>query len=467
MKLKILGVFVGLCFLAQPVTADPLSSVFDSYSQGSAGVYKTSRGTHFYAGNITTRIHQPNTPDIASFSAPSVKAGCGGIDFYAGSFSLISGDEVVQMARGIAQGAAPYFFNLAISSICAGCGAAMQDLSNRLNELNQFAKASCQQFYKGLDDATGWSDAAAKNSLIQPIKYDESRGLGKSWVDTVMNAIASKEPSLAAKESITGNLTYNLLTAMLGPTELTDTTFFSTKEGLKQTLMSLIGTGIAGYKNGQNGAPAEYVLEPRNSNIDPLKLILADTGTANQNYTFDRIDCAKDVNEDPKCTEVNIVSETMLPLEAQYLALLSGPDGIFQKLLRKQSFDTSTEVGAAQLAFMKSVDFPYVYLAINAESESNLDSYSRYIAQRAAFARVESLYRIAIAVLYKAKLSRWGNSPEDQMPQVAAASIDARLANLNYQLERVLAEDKKLAAAMVDQIAVLKTNKVQLPGKAR
>jgi hypothetical protein len=467
MKLKILGVFVGLCFLAQPVTADPLSSVFDSYSQGSAGVYKTSRGTHFYAGNITTRIHQPNTPDLVGFSAPSVKAGCGGIDFYAGSFSLISGDEVVQMARGIAQGAAPYFFNLAISSICAGCGAAMQDLSNRLNELNQFAKASCQQFYKGLDEATGWSDAAAKNLAIQPIKYDEDRGLGKSWVDTVMNAIASKEPSAGAKESITGNLTYNLLTAMLGPTELTDTTFFSSKEGLKQTLMALIGTGIASYKPTSNGSSEEYVLDSIPSNIDPLRLILADTGTADPNYSFDRIDCSQDVTTDPKCVNVSIVKETMLPLEAQYMALLSGTDGIFRKLQRKQSFDTGTPTGAAQIEFMKSVDFPYVYLAINAEADGNIDTYSRYIAQRAAFARVESLYRIAIAVLYKAKLSKWGNSPEDKMPQVAAASIDARLNTLNYQLERVLAEDKKLAGAMVDQMAVLRANKVLSSVKAR
>jgi hypothetical protein len=464
MKLKILGVFIGLCFLTQPVKADPLSSVFDSYSQGSPGVYKTARGTHFYAGNITTRIHQPNTPDFVGFSAPSVKAGCGGIDFYAGSFSLISGDEVVQMARGIAQGAAPYFFNLAVSSICAGCGAAMQDLSNRLNELNQFAKSSCQQFYKGLDEATGWSDAAAKNSLIQPIKYDEDRGLGKSWVDTVMNAIASKEPSTGAKDAVTGNVTYNLLTAMLGPAELSDTTFFESKEGLKQTLMSLIGTGVAGYQPATNGSSSEeYITKEFASEIDPLRLILSDTGTSDTEYKFKRIDCAQDVSADPKCVNVQVVEDSMLPLEAQYMKLLSGDDGIFRRLQRKQPIDETN----GQLAFMKSVDFPYVYLAINAEADGDIDSYSKYIAQRAAFARVESLYRIAIAVLYKAKLSKWGNSPEDKMPQVAAASIDDRLKNLQFNLERVLAEDKKRADAMVNEMAILRTKKVLSSVKAR
>lgn len=145
------------------------------------------------------------------------------------------------------------------------------------------------------------------------------------------------------------------------------------------------------------------------------------------------------------------------------MKLLSGDDGIFRRLQRKQPIDETN----GQLAFMKSVDFPYVYLAINAEADGDIDSYSKYIAQRAAFVRVESLYRIAIAVLYKAKLSKWGNSPEDKMPQVAAASIDDRLKNLQFNLERVLAEDKKRADAMVNEMAILRTKKVLSSVKAR
>ncbi len=41
---------------------------------------------------------------------------------------MINGDQLVQVARGIAQGAAIYAFNVAVSAICADCAATINDI---------------------------------------------------------------------------------------------------------------------------------------------------------------------------------------------------------------------------------------------------------------------------------------------------------------------------------------------------
>lgn len=452
MKLKILGVMVGLCCLIRPAAADSVSSVFDSFSQGSAGVYQTSRGTHFYGGNVTARIHQPNTPDFVGFSAPSVKAGCGGIDFYAGSFSLISGDEVVQMARGIAQGAAPYFFNLAISSICAGCGAAMQDLSNRLNQLNQFAKSSCNDFYTKLDNATGWTDAAKKNSFIKPYEIQAQAGTGRNWVDSIMDAVSTRDPSSSVMSLMEGNTTYNILDSILATNGYTNYQFFQSERGLREILMSLIGTGVTYYgPKGSNGL-SPLISNEYSSKIEPLRMILADEKNPNEVYSFDRLVCAQSEIDDPKCKKVTVQNENMVPLQAQYLKLLDGDDGIFARLQKKVPISTE------QLGFMAQADFPYVNIALKIRNPQDRTRFSEYIAYRAAFLRVQSLYEIAAAILRKAEASDWGDESKDPNIAVAKASVAVRLKHVERHLKDIKEEHASKSDQKVKEIAILQAS---------
>ncbi|MCV5887813.1 conjugal transfer protein TraH, partial [Escherichia coli] len=61
----------------------------------------------------------------------------------------------VQVARGIAQGAAIYAFNVAVSAICADCAATINDIQNKLQALNKFAKDSCNATYSFLSENVG------------------------------------------------------------------------------------------------------------------------------------------------------------------------------------------------------------------------------------------------------------------------------------------------------------------------
>jgi hypothetical protein len=42
--------------------------------------------------------------NLVNVSFPKASVGCNGIDIFLGSFSMINGDQLVQIGRGIAQG---------------------------------------------------------------------------------------------------------------------------------------------------------------------------------------------------------------------------------------------------------------------------------------------------------------------------------------------------------------------------
>lgn len=343
---------------------------------------------------------------------------------------MISGDEVVQMARGIAQGAAPYFFNLTVSSICPSCGSAMENLSDRLNEINQWAKTSCEQFYDKLDKKTGWAKSAENVRNTESQFLDSSLGLSH-WTDSVLRDGNSDGASAAAKALASANISYSIFNAVVQNSTFTSAQFFSNARSFKETMMSLTGTGVT------DNSGTELRATPLPSEINPVHLMLGNTDP--DSYTFKRLHCPESETDDPGCLKVTSVTETMVPLKTAYFKLLSGSDGIFKRLKTKRTMD------AAQTAFMLSARFPYVRLAIDARSDYSMDDISQYIALEASYRRIESIYSMTEDYLVKAKLVEWDKQ------NIAKSSIDDYLA----QTERNL---KALREAYTNERATLETS---------
>lgn len=206
---------LGLCMATAANSAD-VSKVFDSYSSNSGGTYSTSNGNYWHGGSFQGRIVQPNV-QVAGFTPPSLSGSCSGIDIFAGSFSLISGDELVQVARGIAQGAAPYFFGLAMKSICPACEEVMSELKGITNDLNRFGQNSCTQAMEMVDsqfDISGtmnsWGQGEGSlNDSMQGFSDDylaKARDYIKGPGYTGVNAVTS-----ALRDSQSVNVIYELL----------------------------------------------------------------------------------------------------------------------------------------------------------------------------------------------------------------------------------------------------------------
>lgn len=438
-KITALLAMVSCLGMSSSAQAADLKDLFDSYSSGSAGMYRASNGTHLYGGNITARIHQPQSRDIIGFTPPSLKAGCGGLDFYAGGFSMISGDEIVQMARGIAQGAAPYFFKLAITSICSNCSAAMEHLENRLAEINEFARTSCESFYDRFDESVGKSWGKSMNNMVgfEVPTFENEMGYG-NWMDKVFKAPSNAPaPNPQIVELIQTNAPYTHIDKTLGAVNFGPSPFYQDRNTYLELIMTM--TGASTFVPGRT--PHEQVTEP--SNLTAAAMIFGNAKDANQKSItkYTQLFCPRGANGVAlaNCANVEKRDASMPALYARYVDLLDGPDGIFQKLQSKRSFGGST-LDQAQLSFMAIADYPYVGIAVRAKHSTDLRAASKYIALRASYEMTIQLYTNAIQLLLRSKDTIINERQADVNKARIQEYIDALMAQIEeaerqYQLE--------------------------------
>ena len=98
---------------------------------------------YYSLGNVWTRFPQKST-NIANLQLPRARAGCGGIDIFAGSFSFINASEIVAMLKAVANNAVGFAFSLAIDTVCPECSKIMQEFSQKAQLMNNLNINSCE-----------------------------------------------------------------------------------------------------------------------------------------------------------------------------------------------------------------------------------------------------------------------------------------------------------------------------------
>lgn len=139
-----------------------LNSVFDSMVNVTPpGVFETQRRGVIGGGRFTMK-NKIFSENIVSFTPPSWKAGCGGIDMFGGSFSFINSEQLTQLLRSVAANAAGYAFSLAIKTICDSCYTIIETLQKKIQQLNQFMGDSCQLAQGIVNDLASGMDTKIK-----------------------------------------------------------------------------------------------------------------------------------------------------------------------------------------------------------------------------------------------------------------------------------------------------------------
>ena len=82
----------------------------------SPGAFRGQTMNTMTGGNLMMRTPGKNY-QLGSVALPSLKAGCGGIDVFGGSFSFINKAQFTAMLQNIGANATGYAFQLAIDSI--------------------------------------------------------------------------------------------------------------------------------------------------------------------------------------------------------------------------------------------------------------------------------------------------------------------------------------------------------------
>lgn len=97
----------------------------------------------YTGGNLYMRTPVKNY-QLATVSPPGFRAGCGGIDLFAGSFSFINKEQLTALLRNIANNAIGYAFMMAVKSISPDLADLMQYLQDQISKINNLNINSCQ-----------------------------------------------------------------------------------------------------------------------------------------------------------------------------------------------------------------------------------------------------------------------------------------------------------------------------------
>lgn len=284
------------------------------------GVYEGQRRGVITAGSVYTRNKIVDT-NVVTFVPPSWKGGCGGIDFFGGSFSFIDADQFIQLMRAVASNAAGYAFQLALDNTCTQCMTYINDLRRIIQALNQYAGNSCQLAQGIVNDLAPaqWeksrSDASIKTmaaGLYNDIFDANSEKSGESSMKK-----ASTNPTIS--EQIFGNIVWQTLKS-----QKVDHWFvqsFSNKYEGYEMLMSMTGTYIIDQpvETGVGGGTDKSDTTP----LKPLARIvhlkdLVEGGNNIETYKCD------DSGSDAKCLKPGIIKTKVDSLRLKIYNLLVG-----------------------------------------------------------------------------------------------------------------------------------------------
>ena len=359
--------FLTICIVTSlPVAAsDIMKGLFEDnlrINATSPGSANTGSTYGFALGGASVRIRHMNA-NLVTFTPPSLSAGCSGIDFFAGSFSVVSKDEVIQMGRAIMQGAGTYAFGLALDSICPSCNDEMQKIQKYMRKVNDMMKNTCEMSEKALHSAPfgigDWAnETKTKNAEVALTMKNEN-----SSVDTFAGFLGLadegvNENSSQAEKDLVSN---NWLTDSLKKFNNNWLSAYGlTEEQGKGFVLAIMGSAInridgvgdsTTASGGRVPLPALFGMQEFiEGKLDSSKLEIYEC-KAYKTFT------------EAQCLDVAVINTDMVSLQAFYFKKIAGTatgnymDGLAYKFYSYQQGVTATNVPTAEeFAFMKTFE---------------------------------------------------------------------------------------------------------------
>ena len=252
-------------FASSPAKADVLSEM-NRFWQGAAvnltgpTAFDGQASGHWTLGNLYLRA-PVRSEQVATVSLPSFRAGCGGIDAFAGAFSFINSDQLIAFGRAVAQNAAGFAFELAletISPVIAETMAKLRALAQWVNSQNlnscETAQALVGALWSKNDRASSAICAAIGTS--QGIFSDYAAAKHGCGADGQRNStLASASGAMADQVPVNVNYAWKAIRA---------SSFLAGDAQLAEFAMAVTGTLIvtAPTSDGDASGPRVRILEP-------------------------------------------------------------------------------------------------------------------------------------------------------------------------------------------------------------
>lgn len=226
----------------------------------SGGAFNGQSQNLVTGGSLYLRLPQQSY-SLANLQLPGIKAGCGGIDAFAGSFSFINKEQFTAMLRNIGNGALGYVFQLGIDAVDPLIGNVLEKMRKASEFVNGMNINSCEAGQALVNGIVGKTDLASQQGCSSLSAYlnlssDRSDAMGKcsdpinrtQVADAVRSDPSTKDS--ASIELISGNLMARVLSKAYP---------WMTSEEMN-LLISLTGTYLVDA-SGTNG-PIRKVVNP-------------------------------------------------------------------------------------------------------------------------------------------------------------------------------------------------------------
>jgi conjugative transfer pilus assembly protein TraH len=237
--------------------------------------YQGQRAGFATLGSVQVRTRNRQSA-LAHIQLPSVRAGCGGIDVFGGSFSFISKEELIKLMEAIMQNAAGFAFELALESLSPAVQETVAKLRDLVQQVNSMNINSCEtgqllasSLWPKMDGAS--QHVCATIGSYQGMFADRVASKhGCSSGGAQNQTLNSASPEL--REQVPTNINYAW-------EAIKKNVFLGSNRNIAEFFVTLTGTVITTAPANDNQGPTHRPIAPQAGNSD-LVDVLVEGGTA-------------------------------------------------------------------------------------------------------------------------------------------------------------------------------------------
>lgn len=414
----------------------------DSYVDGaitsmneSPGYFKGQTRSVYSLGGGKIRYNNQGSSAPAHLEMPSLKSGCGGIDWKLGGFSFIADPKYYkEKVQAIAAASVGYVFNMAISEFCKDCLTQMQALDKIAQSVNNMSLDSCKASNNVVNYGRSLMEDGNQMALNTGASDDYVEESEKSALDTFNGYINNVSTFLGGDIQASKDVIQQK--AMLGSlvedgiekgniSSLTTSAFGSDPQGgslLVSMIRAMVGD-VVGYKRRSGNDSADFQIQ--------LKPIAADAS-----FSVKSLMIGGDVRYHYLKTNADHMGE---PVETIGGVPFVGIRPIFQNKISGiiANMRSNTPLTASQRQFINALPVP-IYRYLNTTvlaGVADTELLSDYLAIMETHAFLDSVISMAGKNLVANISKTAGNAAAEEVRNYRIAIVD-QLIDRKKQLEQ-------------------------------
>jgi conjugative transfer pilus assembly protein TraH len=433
----------GALGAAADASADT-GSRMDAYWSGSMGsgsvtgpsAYASQTMRAYSGGNLTLRTPQQSL-QLFGFQPPSLSAGCGGIDIFAGGFSYVNSAQLVAFMKAVASNAEGYAFNAALGYLCPTCQKWLNDLQHMAQAINSTNISSCQAASALVNTAFSSLEAGA-HSLCSELGTSSGAfsDMVQGWAQCQSHAVSQLAAGSAAAQSVNPtslNLAWQAI--QKNPLLASDQTF-------AQTMMTITGTLITNC-GGDGAGGCTLSSAPPMGDQKTLIAAMLDGGTISILQCDEPLKCLNPTSGQT----ITIAAASGYKQRVQTLL-----DDMVQRILSRQPL-TTAEVSLVNASPLPVLKVAHVYAtAYGIGAQQVLDNYAELIATSLVVSFIEDeVYQVRTAAqnlpnTNHDQITAW-NAGVDQLGSKLKA-FEATVATQETAYEQIIANTRAVEASL-------------------